>query len=199
MIHPKIIGLSVATRPDCINEDIVKLLHSYTKKYYVSVELELQTSNEKIGKFINRQYTNKQFTKAVKLLNKYHIDVIAHMMVGLPGESFEDIQHTVNFINQHPIQGLKIHNTYVVENTVLADMYNNNQYKPISLEYYLDCLAYILSHISPDVVIHRISGDAPKDLLIAPKWDLHKKWILNGLDKKLKEENLYQGIYYRTG
>ena len=198
LIHPKIIGLSVATRPDCINEDIVKLLHSYTKKYYVSVELGLQTSNEKIGKFINRQYTNKQFTRAVELLNKYHIDVIAHMMVGLPGESFEAIQHTVNFINQHPIQGLKIHNTYVVENTVLADMYNNNQYKPISLEYYLDCLAYILSHISPDVVIHRISGDAPKDLLITPKWDLHKKWILNGLDKKLKEENLYQGIYYRT-
>ena len=119
-------------------------------------------------------------------------------MVGLPGESFKDIQNTVDFINQHHIQGLKIHNTYVVENTVLADMYNKNEYEPISLEYYLDCLAYILPHISPDIVIHRISGDAPKDILIAPKWDLHKKWILNGLDKKLKEENLYQGIYYKT-
>ena len=198
IINPKIIGLSVATRPDCINEDIVKFLHSYTKKYYVSVELGLQTSNEKIGKFINRQYTNEQFTKAVKLLNKYDIDVITHIMVGLPGESFKDIQNTVDFINQHHIQGLKIHNTYVVENTVLADMYNKNEYEPISLEYYLDCLAYILPHISPDIVIHRISGDAPKDILIAPKWDLHKKWILNGLDKKLKEENLYQGIYYET-
>ena len=183
LINPKIIGLSIATRPDCINEDIVKLLYSYTKKYYVSVELGLQTS---------------QFTRAVELLNKYHIDVIAHMMVGLPGESFKDIQNTVDFINQHSIQGLKIHNTYVVENTVLADMYNKNQYEPISLDYYLDCLVYILSHISPDIVIHRISGDAPKDILIAPKWDLHKKWILNGLDKKLKEENLYQGIYYKT-
>ena len=198
LINPKIIGLSVATRPDCINEDIVKLLYSYTDKYYVSVELGLQTSNEEIGKFINRQYSNAQFTRAVELLNKYHIDVIAHMMVGLPNENFYDMQNTVNFINQHFIQGLKIHNTYVVENTVLADMYNQKQYIPISLEYYLDCLAYILSHISPDIVIHRISGDAPKDLLIAPKWDLHKKWILNGLDKKLKEENLYQGKYYKN-
>ena len=198
LINSKIIGLSVATRPDCISEDIVKLLHSYTKKYYVSVELGLQTSNEKIGKFINRQYTNEQFTRAVELLNKYDIDVITHIMVGLPGESFKDIQNTVDFINQHSIQGLKIHNTYVVENTVLADMYNKNQYEPISLDYYLDCLVYILSHISPDIVIHRISGDAPKDILIAPKWDLHKKWILNGLDKKLREENLYQGIYYKT-
>ena len=198
LINPKIIGLSIATRPDCINEDIVKLLYSYTKKYYVSVELGLQTSNEAIGNFVNRQYSNAQFTRAVELLNKYHIDVIAHMMVGLPNENFYDMQNTVNFINQHFIQGLKIHNTYVVENTVLADMYNQKQYIPISLEYYLDCLAYILSHISPDIVIHRISGDAPKNLLIAPKWDLHKKWILNGLDKKLKEENLYQGIYYKT-
>ncbi len=198
LINPKIIGLSIATRPDCINEDIVKLLYSYTKKYYVSVELGLQTSNEAIGNFVNRQYSNAQFTRAVELLNKYHIDVIAHMMVGLPNENFYDMQNTVNFINQHFIQGLKIHNTYVVENTVLADMYNQKQYIPISLEYYLDCLAYILSHISPDIVIHRISGDAPKDLLIAPKWDLHKKWILNGLDKKLKEENLYQGKYYKN-
>ena len=198
LINPKIIGLSIATRPDCINEDIVKLLYSYTKKYYVSVELGLQTSNEAIGNFVNRQYSNAQFTRAVELLNKYHIDVIAHMMVGLPNENFYDMQNTVNFINQHFIQGLKIHNTYVVENTVLADMYNKKRYIPISLEYYLDCLAYILSHISPDIVIHRISGDAPKDLLIAPKWDLHKKWILNGLDKKLKEENLYQGKYYKN-
>lgn len=196
LINEKIIGLSVATRPDCINEEIVKLLHSYTKKYYVSVELGLQTANEKIGESINRKYTNAQFTNAVKLLNKYNIDVITHIMVGLPNETFEDVQDTVNFINQHHIQGLKIHNTYVIENTVLADMYANGLYEPISLEYYLDCLVYILSHISPDIVIHRVSGDAPKDLLIAPKWDLHKKWILNGLDKKLKDENLYQGIFY---
>lgn len=196
LINDKIIGISIATRPDCINEEIVKLLYSYTKKYYVAVELGLQTANEKIGEAINRKYTNTQFTNAVKLLNKYQIDVITHIMVGLPNETFDDIQNTVNFINLHQIQGLKIHNTYVIKNTVLENMYINDLYEPISLNYYLDCLTYILSHISPDIVIHRISGDAPKDLLIAPKWDLHKKWILNGLDKKLKNESLYQGIFY---
>ena len=196
LINPKIIGLSIATRPACIDENVVKLLSTYSKNYYVSVELGLQTSNEEIGVLINRQYTNKQFTNAVTLLNKYNIDVIAHIMVGLPNETFEDIKNTVNFINDHNIQGLKIHNTYIVKNTILADMYYSNKYTPISLEYYLYCLTYIISHVNPKIVIHRISGDAPKELLIAPKWDLHKKWILNGLDKKLKEENLYQGIFY---
>ena len=85
---------------------------------------------------------------------------------------------------------------YRLPQDLIVYMYINGLYEPISLNYYLDCLTYILSHISPDIVIHRISGDAPKDLLIAPKWDLHKKWILNGLDKKLKNENLYQGIFY---
>ena len=85
---------------------------------------------------------------------------------------------------------------YPLPQDLIVYMYINGLYEPISLNYYLDCLTYILSHISPDIVIHRISGDAPKDLLIAPKWDLHKKWILNGLDKKLKNENLYQGIFY---
>ena len=198
LINDKIIGLSVATRPDCINEDIAKLLNSYSKKYYISVELGLQTSNEKIGTLINRKYTNNQFTNAVKILNKYNIDVISHIMVGLPTETIHDISNTVSFINSHNIQGIKIHNTYIIKNTYLANMYYSNLYSPISLEYYLDCLTYIISHLNPKIVIHRISGDAPKDLLIAPDWNLHKKLILNGLDKKLKEKNLYQGYFYNS-
>ena len=90
------------------------------------------------------------------------------------------------------------HNTYIIKNTYLAYMYHSNLYSPISLEYYLDCLTYIISHLNPKIVIHRISGDAPKDLLIAPDWNLHKKLILNGLDKKLKEKNLYQGYFYNS-
>lgn len=196
MIDSRIIGLSIATRPDCINENIVQLLHSYTKKYYVTVELGLQTANENIGQIINRCYTNNQFTQAVSLLNKYHIDVIPHIMVGLPTEKFSDVKDTIKFINTHDIQGIKIHNTYVVKNTYLAKMYYSNQYEPISLEYYLYCLTYIITHISPDIIIHRISGDAPKDSLIVPEWNVHKKWVLNGLDKILKNDNLKQGIFF---
>ena len=196
LIDNRIVGLSVATRPDCINEEIVKLLSSYTNKYYVSIELGLQTSNDKTGKLIHREYLSKDFTNAVKLLNKYNIDVVAHIMVGLPNETKEDIKNTVEFINKHHIQGLKIHSCYVVENTILADMYKKQKYSPISLDEYLENAAYILTHISPNIVIHRISGDAPKDLLVAPDWNSHKKWIINGLDKFLKEKDLWQGMYY---
>ena len=197
LIDDRIVGLEIATRPDCINEDIVTLLKSYAEKYYVCVELGLQTSNDNIGNLINRGYNSKQFTEAVKLLNKYSIDVVAHIMVGLPGEDFEDIKNTVAFINSNNIQGIKVHSTYVVKNTVLAKMYFNKEYEPISLDYYLDALTYVITHISPDVVIHRISGDSPKDLLIAPEWNLHKKWVLNGFDKILREQDLWQGKYFK--
>ena len=197
LIDDRIVGLEVATRPDCINKEIVKLLKSYAEKYYVCVELGLQTSNDNTGILINRGYTSSQFTKAVELLNKYNIDVVTHIMVGLPGENFDDVKNTVDFINKHNIQGIKIHSTYVIKNTALADMYFNGTYEPISLEYYLDVLTYIVTHISSDIIIHRISGDAPKDLLIAPEWNLHKKWVLNGFDKILREQDLWQGKYYR--
>lgn len=194
----KIVGLSIATRPDCITEDIAKLLASYSAKYDVSVELGLQTSNDNIGKIINRCYSSTQFTTAVNILRKYNIEIITHIMIGLPTETFEDIKDTVNFINKHDIQGLKIHSTYIVKNTVLANMFYNNGYKPITLDYYLDALTYVITHIRPDLIIHRISGDAPKDLLVAPEWNLHKKWILNGFEKHLIDENLWQGKFYKA-
>lgn len=196
LIDDRIVGLEIATRPDCINEDVVNLLKSYKDKYYVCVELGLQTSNDETGNLINRGYSSCHFTDAVRLLNDANIDVVSHIMVGLPGENFDDLKNTVDFINFHNIQGLKIHSTYVVKNTVLANMYFDGSYEPISLEYYLKSLTYVVTHISPDVVIHRISGDAPKDLLIAPDWNLHKKWVLNGFDKILREQNLWQGKYY---
>lgn len=117
-------------------------------------------------------------------------------MIGLPNETFDDIKNTVDLINSLNIQGLKIHSTYIVKNTKLEEMYKNNEYTPITLEYYLDSLCYIISHLNKDIIIHRISGDSSKDLLVAPKWNLHKKWILNGLDKLLKEKDLYQGKFY---
>ncbi|MEF2835506.1 MAG: hypothetical protein U0O41_05485 [Clostridia bacterium] len=120
------------------------------------------------------------------------------MMIGLPKESFEDIKDTVIFINSHDIQGLKIHSTYIVKNTVLANMYYNKEYEPITLDYYLDGLTYVITHVRPDLIIHRISGDAPKDLLVAPEWNLHKKWVLNGFEKRLVEQDLWQGKFYEA-
>lgn len=197
LIDDRIVALAIATRPDCIDENIAKLLKNYSNKYYVWVELGLQTSNDDIGNLINRRYSSSEFTRAVEILNKYNIDVVTHIMVGLPNETRQDLINTVGFLNDHNIQGLKIHSCYVVKNTVLANMYKSGNYSPIDLEYYLNSVAYILTHINPNIVIHRVSGDAPKDLLLAPSWNLHKKWVINGLDKLLRAQNLYQGMYYK--
>ena len=196
LIDERIVGIQIATRPDCINEEIARLLFSYTDKYSVCVELGLQTSNENTGKVINRCYTNEDFINAVTILRKYNIEIITHIMVGLPGETHKDIVNSVNFVNNLDIQGLKIHSTYVTNDTKLNEMYENNQYSPITLEYYLDELCYIITHLRKDIVLHRISGDAPKDMLVAPSWNSHKKLVLNGIDKILREKDLYQGMYY---
>ena len=196
LIDDRIVGLEIATRPDCITEDICKLLSTYKDKYYVSVELGLQTSNENTGILINRCYTNDDFTAACTMLKKYDIPVVAHIMLGLPNENLEDIKNTIDYINNSPIHGVKIHSTYVVENTKLCDMYKNNEYIPLTLDDYLNYLEYVITHLKNDIIIHRLSGDAPKNILVAPEWNLHKKWILNGINKRLKENDLYQGIYY---
>ena len=225
LIDDRIVGLEVATRPDCITEEIAKLLKSYTDRYYVCVELGLQTADEQIGQLINRHYTNEDFANAVHILNKYGIDVVVHIMIGLSNASLmtdsenklsynhtltdtdidniqnncsQDVKMTVDFLNQYNIQGLKIHSCYVVKNTKLEELYQSGRHTPIGLEQYLNECTYVITHIKSDIIIHRVSGDAPKDLLVAPSWNLHKKWIINGLDKYLRENDLYQGMFYKN-
>ena len=199
LIDDRIVGLSIATRPDCINEEIAKIIKSYSNRYYVCVELGLQTASEEIGKIINRGYTTNQFVEAVKILNKYEIDVIAHIMCGLPGEDRDgknvpiQIKDTVDLINSFNIHGIKIHSTYVVKNTKLNEMYEKGEYIPLELDEYFEDLTYIITHLNPNIVIHRICADAPKDILIAPDWNAHKKWVLNGVERILKENDLWQG------
>ena len=207
LIDDRIVALDIATRPDCINDDVAKLISSYMPKHKVFVELGLQTSNDNTAKIVNRGYESSVFTDAVKILNKYNIPVICHIMVGLPNEQklikvdnfdvFKAIVDTVNFINKHNISGLKIHSTYIVKNTVLNKLYEGNKYKPITYEEYMSNLTYIITHINPEIIVHRISADSPEDLLVAPEWCLHKKWVLNGLDKLLKESDLHQGMFYK--
>ena len=192
LIDGRIVGLDIATRPDCIDEKIAKLISSYMPKYKVFVELGLQTSNDYTGKLINRGYDSIKFTEAVKILNKYNIPVICHIMVGLPTEAklisiseklngkiysfnvFSNVVNTIKFINEHNISGIKIHSTYIVKNTKLNNMYENGEYTPITYDEYMQNLVYIIAHINPEIIVHRISADPPKDLLVAPEWCLHK-------------------------
>ena len=183
LIDDRIVALSVATRPDCIDENIVKLLAEYKEQYYVYVELGFQTANENVANKFNRGYSNEEFVKAVNLLNKYNIDIVTHIMVGLPYEEENDILDTVNFINNLNIMGVKIHSTYIIKDTALETLYKEGNYTPISLEYYVNNVCDIISHLRPDIVICRITGDAPKDLLVEPKWNARKKIVLNAINK----------------
>lgn len=214
LIDGRIVGLDIATRPDCIDEKIAKLISSYMPKYKLFVELGFQTSNDYTGKLINRGYDSIKFTEAVKILNKYNIPVICHIMVGLPTEAklisiseelngkiysfnvFSNVVNTIKFINEHNISGIKIHSTYIVKNTKLNNMYENGEYTPITYDEYMQNLVYIITHINPEIIVHRISADPPKDLLVAPEWCLHKKWVTNNIDKLLEERDLVQGIFF---
>ena len=193
LVDERIVALAIATRPDCITEEIAKLLKSYTDKYYVYVELGLQTVNENVANKFNRGYTNDEFVSAVKLLNKYGIDIVTHIMVGLPGEEENDIANIVKFINDLPIMGVKIHSTYIIKDTRLETLYNAGEYIPLELNTYVDKVCYILSHLNPNTVICRITGDAPKDILVEPKWNSRKKIILNSINNTLEDKDIFQG------
>ncbi len=196
LIDEKIVVLAVGTRPDCIDEDIARLLASYKDRVDVWVELGLQSASDKTAGFINRGYKSEVFTKAVELLNKYGIDVVAHIIIGLPGEKMTDIKNTVDFLNAHKLFGIKVHSIYVLSGTRLAELYEAGQYIPPSFEYYLDAASYILTHISPELVIHRLTGDADKELFIAPEWNNDKDKCIVALRRKMEREGLYQGKYY---
>lgn len=197
LIDERIVGLDIDTRVDCITEEVCILLASYKDKYKVFVELGLQTVNEKTHQEINQNITNDEFKKAIELLKKYDIEVIVHIMIGLPNETHQDIVNTINYLNECKYDGIKIHSTYVIKNTLLEEMYNKGIYNPITFEEYMEELLYIITHISPKVVFHRITGDPSKDELVVPEWTLHKKNILNGIEKRLTTQKLYQGIYYK--
>lgn len=197
LIDERIVGLDIDTRADCINEEVCKLLASYKDRYHVFVELGLQTVNEKTHKDINQNITNDDFKTAVSLLNKYGIEIIVHVMIGLPNETHQDIINTVNYLNECNYQGIKIHSTYIIKNTLLEELYNKGLYVPLSFEEYMDELMYILTHISPRVIVHRITGDPAKEELVAPEWTLHKKNVLNGIEKRLNALKLYQGKNYK--
>ena len=162
LIDDRIVALDIATRPDEITDEVVELLKTYTSKYYVWVELGFQTSNETTGKLINRCYSNVDFEQAVNKLKASGIDVVTHIMVGLPGETHEDIVKTVEYINSRNIDGIKIHSTYVLKDTALEKLYLEGKYSPMNFEEYMDELLYIITHLREDIVIHRFSGDPPR-------------------------------------
>ena len=192
-----ILALAVATRPDCIDEEIASLLESYKTRCDVWVELGLQTSDDDTARFINRGYESREFVRACGILKAHGIPVVAHIMIGLPGENMTHLAETVRFVNSCGVWGIKLHSVYVMKSTVLERLYREGKYTPPTMEEYAEGAVYVLTHISPDVVVHRLTGDCPPELLVAPEWNADKSRTMELILGTMRENGLRQGIYYR--
>ena len=191
---PKVVGISIATRPDCLNDEWLKYFDELNKKIFLMIELGLQSSKEETLKFINRGHDVKCFTKAVKDLQKIKIFTVAHIINGLPFETKEDMINTVKYLNNLKIDAIKIHMLYISKNTKLADIYKKKNIKILKKEKYIDIVCSQLEYINEKVVIERLTGDPIEDELIEPKWLLKKFCVLNDIDKEMVKRNIYQGI-----
>lgn len=193
MSHPGIVALSVGTRPDCLGEEVLDLLEELNRIKPVWIELGLQTIHEKTAQYIRRGYRLSCFDQALENLRKRNIEVIVHTILGLPGESREEILETMRYLNKKDIQGIKLQLLHVLKGTDLAYDYLAGRFHVYEREEYLALLIECLENLDPEIVIHRITGDGPKDLLIAPLWASRKREVLNLLHHQMKEQNSYQG------
>ncbi len=191
--YPNVIGLAIATRPDAITDECLDYLEDLSKRTYLMVELGLQTIHETTSKLINRCHTTKEFDEMVKKLRARNINVIVHIINGLPYETKEMMLETIIHINQLDIQGVKIHMLHIVKDTPLATMYQKNPFHVLSQEEYVDIVIDQLELLRPEIVIHRITGDPVKEDLIAPTWLLKKFCVLNEIDKEMVKRETYQG------
>ena len=190
---PNIKGLAIATRPDCINEEIADLLSKINSKTFLWIELGLQTINDNTAEFLRRGYNLSQFNYAVNILKSKNIKVVAHLIIGLPGESKTQIIDSVKYISDLNIWGIKLHMLHIIRNTDLEVYYNKNNFKILSQEEYVNIICDALECLSPNIVIHRITGDGKKSDLIEPLWSLNKLKVLSDIDMELKKRQSKQG------
>ena len=192
-----VIGLAIATRSDSITNDCLDYLEELSKRTYLTIELGLQTIHEKTSVLINRCHDLKCFEDMVKKLRERNINVVVHIINGLPYETKNMMIDTVKYLNKLDIQGIKIHMLSIVKHTKLARMYYQKPFSILSKEEYINIVCDQLEYLRPEIVIHRLTGDPLKETLIEPKWITDKISILNGIDKEMKNRNSYQGIKYK--
>lgn len=188
-----VIGISIATRPDAISDECLKYLIELNKKTYLTIELGLQTSNVNTAKLINRCHTLECFEKMVKKLRENNINVVVHIINGLPYETKLDMLNTVKYLNKLDIQGIKIHMLSILKDTAIEKMYLKEKFHLLSKEEYIDIVISQLELLRPEIVIHRITGDPKLEVLIEPNWLTKKFCVLNDIDKEMVKRNTYQG------
>ena len=195
--QPNVIGLNIATRCDCLSNEVLDYLEELNKKTNLVIELGLQTIHNKTATLINRGHTLNQFLKAVNELRKRNINVVVHVINGLPYETKEMMLETIEYLSKLDIQGIKIHMLFILKNTELASFYKKEKFHILTKEEYVNIVCDQLELLRDDIVINRITGDPDRNLVIEPKWLLKKFCVLNEIDKEMARRNSYQGIKYK--
>lgn len=191
--HPDIVVLSIATRPDCLEEPVLELLEELNQIKPVWIELGLQTMHDKTAAFIHRGYPLSVYQDAVIRLKRRHLTVITHIILGLPYETEKEMLATISYLNQLGCDGIKLQLLHILRGTQLAELYQRQPFPVFTQEEYLSVLIHCLERLSSDTVIHRVTGDGPKDLLLAPLWSQNKRGVLNALHREMKLRDTYQG------
>lgn len=191
-----VVAIAIATRPDCLEDDVLELLDEINQKVYLWIELGLQTSNDESAKRINRGYKLEVFEEAMKKLRERNIDVVVHDILGLPGESKEDMLKSIDYIAHSGAKGIKFHLLHLMKQTPMVKIYESGRLEFLSQEDYIELVTKGISMLPPNMVVHRLTGDAPRELLIGPMWSLKKWEVLNAIDKALEDNDLYQGKNY---
>jgi radical SAM protein (TIGR01212 family) len=194
--HEGMVGLSIGTRPDCVDEDILALISSFQKDYLVWIEFGLQSAHDVTLSRINRGHDVACFEKGVRLASEYGLKICAHVIIGLPGESHEMMMETAHYISGLPIAGVKIHSLYVTKGTPLATLYEKGEYKCLVRDEYVEEVVDFLEILPPELVIQRLTGDPVRKDLIAPLWALKKTENIRLIDRRLEERDTWQGKRY---
>lgn len=194
--HPDVALLSIATRPDCLPPEVVELLAGLNRIKPVWVELGLQTVHEDTARFIRRGYELPVFENAVQRLRQNGIEVVVHAILGLPGEDAERMLDTIRYLNSQDVQGIKLQLLHILEGTDLSVLYRQNPFPVFTQEEYVRLIVSCVERLRPDMVIHRLTGDGPKKLLVAPLWSTAKRQVLNDIHLEFSRQDTWQGKYY---
>lgn len=192
----RVVAISIATRPDCISEECISLLKELNAKKKVFIELGLQSASDDTARVLRRGYLTKTYTEISKRLREEGINVITHLIIGLPGESESNLLDSINFINDKT-DGVKLHLLYILKDTELERMYNEGKYTPLSMDEYIRLLSNVILHLNPKIVVHRLTGDPPKRLLVAPDYSMDKKRVINAISKYFNENDIIQGQLFK--
>ncbi len=188
-----LVGIAIATRPDCLPSDVIKLLKEISEKTYLWVELGLQTVKAETMKLINCCYSLDSYINSVKVLKEEGIDVVTHCILGLPGENRDDMINTIKFVADTNTQGIKLHLLHLMKDTPMMELYKSGNIELLEKEKYIDLVVDCIERLPKEMVIHRLTGDGPRDTLIGPKWSLNKWEVLNSIDRRFIERDTWQG------